>query len=128
MKKASSSTLDIVGAMASALCAMHCAITPLLLGFTAIGSIAFLTNPHLEIIVLSLTASLALFSLLPSYLKGHRKGHALSLAFLGIFLLGSGHLIGHEWELPSVEVVLAVAGGLLLCLAHLKNLKLLKDN
>ncbi len=114
--------------LASFLCAIHCAATPILMAFGALGGLAFLQDHTLESAVVGGSAILAVLSLIPSYLHRHRKRDALSLAIAGFLLLGISHWLGHEWSLPYVEAGLSTLGGSMIAFAHWVNHKLPRES
>ena len=114
--------LDTVGFWASALCAVHCAIVPLLLTFSTLGGFHFLEDPLLENSMLTLAIIVALFSLLPSFLQKHQKAKPLLIAFFGFALI----VWGRFTEIDVLEAINTVAGGTLVAVSHLINSNQLK--
>ncbi len=108
---------DRFGMLASGLCLVHCLALPLLLiplfGLEHQGD-AF----HRAMVVLVTLP--VLLALIPGYLA-HRHWRVLALGGLGLTLFGSGVLVFGPRYGESVELVLAVAGGVLLFGAHFRN-------
>jgi hypothetical protein len=114
---------DTLGFLASMLCALHCAATPFILAFSALGGLAFLADPSWEASILGISAVVAVISLLPSY-KKHQQAMPLWVALSGFFCIGFGHL-SEDW-ISWGEPVFAALGGFLVAMAHLKNWDVLR--
>lgn len=115
--------LDRIGAYGSLLCAIHCALLPLVIALLpSLGVAAWLGNGFEEIFVVFVTA-LGLFSLVWGY-RRHRAVQALSLLAPGLALLWFGVLYTplHESLIP--HAIAMTVGGTLVGLAHLANLRL----
>ncbi len=112
--------LDLVGMVASLLCAIHCAALPVLLGATALGGIHFLADPLIEHLVLYFSLGIAFLSLLYSYWSHHGRELPIIMAAIGFVLIVGVHIIydGHEGS-----YFLLALGGLLVASAHLINFK-----
>ena len=114
---------DHVGFSASLLCAVHCAAIPILISFSALGSLAFLAHPLVEWTFISIGLVLALLSLRPSYLKDHHKKLPIILAISGFVLIALSRIEIHElWE-----AILTPAGAICIAVAHYYNWKFLKS-
>jgi hypothetical protein len=122
--KTTSDILDRVGATASTACAIHCMITPFVLGILPLLGIGFLAAPWFENTAVLAALSLAVVSLLHGYLH-HRQFHALWLLMIGAALLLSGRFVIGDAN-KMIETPLVVLGGLALAGAHLINRKLCK--
>ncbi len=119
-----SDILDRLGATASTACAIHCMITPFVIGLLPILGIGFLAAPWFENIAVLGAICLAIVSLMHGYLH-HRQFHALWLLLIGTVLLFSGRfVIGNSQQV--IETPLVVLGGLALAGAHLINRRLCK--
>lgn len=109
---------DYLGVFASALCLLHCALTPLAL------LIPFLTQiPHHDDFHYWMIAVVALpiiFSLFPGFAR-HRKSIVLLFGFTGFICF----LLSIFWVGPRygefAELILASIGGINLIIAHIKN-------
>ena len=112
-------SIDNFGIFISSLCAVHCALTPLLLLSTTVVSI----NPELletiEIPFLVVSAFVALFSVATS-LGRHKNFLPLIFAISGLAFV----LFGGFYE--SLEVVFRVTGSLLIIASHSINKRLFK--
>jgi len=113
-------SLDTTGFWASAICAVHCVAVPILLSFSALGTLSFLDNEVIEYGILGVSAIVGCCSLLPSYFRHHQKLNALLFLLAGFALILTGQLIGSG----LYEVLLTSVGALSIALAHLINYKL----
>ena len=113
---------DRVGATASFLCAIHCALLPFVLTLLPLLGLGFLAGHRFERGFVMFAATLALFALVGGY-RRHRRPLPLMLAMPGLLLL----LLGVTWA-ADVSVVLhstmVTCGGLLLASAHFVNLSI----
>jgi len=121
MKNFFSIHIDSLGFSASVLCAIHCALMPFLLTFSALGSLKFLENPKIEIFIIILSLALALLSLLPACLKGHRKLSAIYIAMIGFILIGIGRA-------EIYESVITPVGACFVGFSHFQNWRLHRIN
>lgn len=115
--------LDRVGALGSLLCAIHCALLPLVIAvLPSLGVAAWLGSSFEEAFVLFATG-LGLFSMIWGY-RRHRAVQALSLLVPGLVVLWVGVLYRplHESVIP--HAIAMTFGGTLVGLAHLANLRL----
>ena len=95
------SLLDRVGAAGSMLCALHCALTPLLLAALPALGLTVWFDGSLEWALVLFVTLLGLFSLGWSY-RRHRALHALALLVPGLLALWAGLLYRplHESMVP----------------------------
>lgn len=111
---------DRVGATASFLCAIHCALLPFVLTVLPLLGLGFLAGHRFERGFVVFASMLALFALAGGY-RRHRRPLPLLLAVPGLLLL----LLGVTWAV-DVSVVLhstmVTCGGLLVASAHFVNL------
>ncbi|NNK80140.1 MAG: MerC domain-containing protein [Flavobacteriales bacterium] len=119
MRKILNIDLDVIGASASLLCAVHCALVPLILTFGMLGGISFLADPFWDIIFISSAAILALTSLVNGYRNHHKNIRPMVTAVLGFLGIILGHTLLHN----LFGDVLSVLGGSLIAYAHFLNYK-----
>ncbi len=117
-------SLDTTGFWASAICALHCVAVPILLSFTTFSSLAFLEHETIEYAILGASAALGVVSLLPSYVRHHRKFNALLILLAGFMLI----LFGRFVDITLYEVLLTSLGALLVAFAHAVNFRMCKVN
>lgn len=112
-------SLDKVGAVLSFTCAVHCLLAPFVLVALPVGGLAYALNETGENVVTVTAIGLAAVSLGVGYLT-HRRYRTLLImaAAVAIILLAKTGLEGHA------EATAMVAGGSLLALAHVINLRL----
>jgi hypothetical protein len=111
---------DRLGATASFLCAIHCALLPFVLTVLPLLGLGFLAGHRFERGFVMFAATLALFALVNGC-RRHRRPLPLLLAAPGLALL----LLGVTWGLAYpivVHSVMVTCGGLLLASAHFVNL------
>ncbi len=115
--------LDRFGATGSMLCAVHCALTPLLLAaIPSLGLSVWLGDGFERAFVIFVTV-LGLFSLLWGY-RRHRAFRALGLLMVGLAALWGGVLCPPLHQPVIVHAVVMTLGGTLVGLAHVVNLRL----
>lgn len=115
--------LDRFGATGSLLCAVHCAVLPLLLALAPSLGLSVWLGDGVERAVVVFVTLLGLFSLALGY-RRHRAWRALGLLLPGLVLLWGGLLYAplHHSVLPHAVVM--TLGGALVGIAHLVNLRL----
>ncbi len=111
---------DRVGASASFLCAIHCALLPFVLALLPFVGLEFLAGHRFERIFVSFAAALALFALVNGY-RRHKVALPLMLALPGLALLLFGVTYAERYTL-LVHSALVTCGGLLVAAAHFVNL------
>lgn len=124
MKPRLHSLIDRFGATGSLVCAVHCALMPLLLAaIPSLGLAAWLGDGFERGFVVFVTL-IGVFSLVWGY-RRHRKFHALGLLLLGLATLWAG-LLYAPWHHGSLtwHAIVMTFGGTLIGMAHLVNLRL----
>ncbi len=127
--------VDSFGLIGSVTCAIHCALTPLVLSLlltTGAHKAIFEGWEHLDLICLLIAPCLASLSLKEGYCKHQSKMPALIFA-LGFLLLLLGYSLEKLFSLSlSLEKIwhplLMTLGGLIVASAHFLNIKLLNKN
>lgn len=115
--------VDRLGALWSLLCAAHCAVLPLVLALTPALAGSWWWNERVEQVSVSLVSLVALGSLGLGFLR-HRGLSALVLLFPGLVLMWLALLLPDVHESVSSHALAMAAGGMLVGLAHLANLRL----
>lgn len=113
------SKLDSMGMTASTLCAIHCAIIPILITFLPLAGLGFLANPWFEWSMIILALLLGVSSIFLSYFRTHRRALPLFLLVIGFVLIIAGHIYLKGW----IEAIVVPAGGLTIAFAHFINFK-----
>ncbi len=113
-------SLDTIGIGASLLCAVHCALLPLLLTVLPLMGSHVLGNEKLEYGLLSFSFGIGCWSLGRGYFRQHRRIAPLLIFTAGFALLLGGHFgfAGGFWE-----PVIIFAGAAGVTGAHILNLQ-----
>lgn len=115
--------LDRFGATGSLVCALHCALIPLVLaGLPSLGLSVWLGDGLEQAFVLFVSL-LGVFSLTWGY-RRHRTFRALGLLAVGLAVLWTGLLYAPLHEAVVPHAVAMTFGGTLVGVAHLLNLRL----
>lgn len=112
---------DRFGATASLLCAVHCALLPLVLALLPALGLGFLADHRVEHGFIAFASLLALTSLIIGF-RRHQRFRAFWFLAPGIALLFAG--IAFEYRITALHAALVATGGTLVALAHLINLRL----
>lgn len=113
---------DRIGAIASFLCAIHCAALPFLLALLPVLGLEFLADHRFERGFVLFACVLASLSLVRGY-RRHRRPLSLALALPGVALLLLGVTAAENYSV-ALHSVLVTCGGVLLASAHFANLRL----
>ena len=113
-----SSRLDRFGMTASTICAIHCAIVPVLITTLPLIGLGFLANPWFEWGMIGLALMLGISSIAVSYFKVHHRALPLILLLGGFMLIAVGHLFT-----TLAEAIVVPIGGLTVAAAHFLNNK-----
>ena len=113
-----SSRLDRFGMTASTICAIHCAIVPVLITTLPLIGLGFLANPWVEWGMIILALILGTSSIGVSYFKLHHRILPILMLMSGFILIAIGHLFV-SW----LEAIIVPIGGLTIAAAHFLNNK-----
>ena len=113
---------DRVGATASFLCAIHCALLPFVLALLPLLGMEFLASHTFERNFVLFACVLASFALIRGF-RRHQYALPLWLAVPGLVLLLIGVTPYAEGYSIVLHSVLVTCGGLLLAAAHFVNLR-----
>ncbi len=114
---------DSVGAIGAALCAVHCAIMPLLLALLPVAGVVVLGEPSAEFGYVAFASALGLFSLWRSF-RRHRAFRAFAFLGPGLVAVWAGMLAPGLHEDVVLHAATMTLGGTLIAIAHLVNLRL----
>lgn len=120
--------LDRIGQKASLICAIHCAIMPIILVLMPFLATSFIVTTQLEWLLFGVSALLALFSVCWGARK-HKSKMIFALLSVALLLIVAG-LVSHGGHGEIVhqhfgwQSVLMTAGGLLLAAVHFINRRL----
>ena len=115
--------LDRLGATGSLLCAIHCALLPVLIALLPSLGISAALAPSLEVGFVLFATLFGLAVLVSSY-RRHRALRALGLLIPGLLVLWVGILYAPLHHSVVPYAVAMTFGGTLVGLAHLANLRL----
>ena len=107
---------DLAGATAATICALHCAIFPVLLSFGLVSSTAH--NHTFDWVLMSIGIIIAGYVLVKDYAFSHKNLLPLSIAAIGFITLFTGI------ETHGEFFYLNVLGGLLIVGSHFLNWRL----
>ena len=113
------SKLDSIGMTASLLCAVHCAIVPIIITSLPLLGIGFLASPWFEWGMILFALSVGIYAIGFSYVKKHRKLLPVVLLIIGFIIIITGHL----FVSGRYEAVIVPSGGLCIVAAHFFNYK-----
>ena len=113
---------DRFGATASFLCAVHCALLPLVLATLPALGLSFLADHRYERGFIAFASVLAVTTFIVGYRK-HRRFRAFWFLLPGILLLAAGIIVDSEAG-AMTHAVLVAMGGTLVAVSHLTNLRL----
>ena len=112
---------DRLGATASFLCAIHCAVLPFVLALLPFIGLQFLADHRFERGFVFFACALALFALITGF-RRHQRALPLMLAIPGLLLLIFGVTYAERYSI-IVHSVLVTCGGLLVASSHFVNLR-----
>jgi hypothetical protein len=112
-----SSKLDNIGMTASVLCAIHCAVVPLLITSLPLLGLGFLANRWIEWSMITLALFIGISAIGLSYFRTHHKLLPMCLLITGFLIIIAGHLFITSWR----EAIIVPIGGLLIATAHFFN-------
>jgi hypothetical protein len=113
---------DRFGATASFLCAVHCALLPLVIAALPAIGLGFLANHRFERGFIAFASALALTTLIVGF-RRHRQFRAFWFLVPGILLLAAGIVVDFH-DNAMLHAVLVAMGGTLVAVSHLTNLRL----
>ncbi len=111
--------LDRAGAMASFLCAIHCALMPFVITMLPLLGLSFLASEPVEWALLLSSATLGTLSLCAGF-REHRSRRVFAVLGIALALLVAGRVF-HEHHLGWWGPMLMVLGGFTMMGAHLFN-------
>ncbi len=119
MSKKTNNKLDKIGICVSLLCAVHCALLPLIITLLPLIGFGFLANNYFEMAIIATSLLIGYTSLRGSYRKHCNKTpliiitQGFAIIFIGKMLIAQHY----EW-------LFLTAGGLLIATAHFYNSRL----
>ena len=113
---------DRFGATASFICAVHCALLPLVIAALPAIGLGFLANHRYERGFIAFASVLAVTTFILGY-RRHRRFRAFWFLLPGILLLAAGIVVDFEANAMTHAVLVAI-GGTLVAVSHVTNLRL----
>ncbi len=117
-------SVDKFGVFTSMVCAVHCSVLPIISSLLPLSGLSFFEKPEVEFGFIGMSLIIALYSLIPSYLKIHKSKTPSLIVLFGFSLITLGHLSGLE----AMEAYTSTLGGLSIAFAHILNITLLKKH
>jgi hypothetical protein len=117
------SFLDKFGTASSIVCALHCALLPIVVSLLPALGLSFLVWSGFEWAFICFASLLGLFSLWMGYQR-HRVYRALLFLIPGLLLVWMGVLVPKIHDDVLLHAVVMSVGGTLIAVAHLINLRL----
>jgi len=111
-----------VGLMASWACAVHCALTPVLVSLLPMIGLGTLLDERVEWLLVGAALALGVLTLVPGYRRHHRRASPLAWFAAGAVILLAARLVLPHGTLA--ELPLAFLGAVLLTAAQLGNARL----
>jgi len=115
--------MDSLGSAAAMLCAMHCALLPLVLAALPALGLAVLAATRWELPYVAFASLLAFASLWQGF-RRHRVYRALAFLMPGLVAVWAGLLVPALHEDVVRHAITMTFGGTLVAVAHLVNLRL----
>jgi len=109
--------LDKVGIGASLLCAIHCALLPVLFTTLPLMSIELLENKQVELGFILFSTIVGCCALYIGYIRHHQKTSPLFFFVAGIALL----LVAHFLMKGNWETIVKITGATTIIIAHILN-------
>lgn len=110
---------DFLGVGASVICAIHCAVWPLLLMLLPIAGNSLHEHEYLEYALLSFSFLVGIWSLGRGYLLKHKRAASLLLFIISFCILVFAHL--YMDSIAELLIIFLAAVGIII--AHLLNLR-----
>ena len=111
---------DRVGMWLSYICALHCALMPLVIGYVAVNGVGRIAVESTEWAIIGCSLGIGLFRLFYSYFKEHRQLEPVMFFLVGVSLILIAKSVFFVTP-EQMEPVGMVAGGLLIGTAHFRN-------
>jgi len=113
---------DHVAIALSAICLVHCLALPVIVAVLPIAAISFGEDQHFHGLMLWLVVPTSVVGFGLGYRLHHRNG-VIAAGAAGVALLAAAAVYGHTVWPEAAEVLVSVAGSLLLGGAHWQNFR-----
>lgn len=111
---------DAAGMTASFLCVMHCVASPVI---AMIVPVIALNEGTTHAVLALAVLSFGLLAFVPGY-RRHGRPDVIALGAMGVLLIWGSVLLPESLASEVLEVGLTVAGGVIMVVAHLYNIRL----
>lgn len=106
----------------SLLCLLHCLVTPLIIIMPALGGLIALDHDQFHQFMLFFVVPVGVVALTAGY-RHHRSLRIALSGLAGLVLLALAVRLGHELAGHFGELILSVAGSLIIVIAHVQNVR-----
>ena len=111
---------DRLGIAASAVCFVHCIVTPIVLSFASVWAHYIPSEEKFHRMLAVLVAAIGGFAILSGYAR-HKRRRVLLLMSTGLFFIFAGAWWGNKLPSHLAEVLITLMGSCLMISAHLIN-------
>jgi hypothetical protein len=111
---------DTLGVWASALCVVHCILTPALVSFSAVAAHLIPGEARTHRSLAAVVTLLGAIALIRGFRK-HGRRRILVLMALGLGCILAAACFGGRFSWPLAEVLITLAGSVLMITAHRMN-------
>ena len=111
---------DRLGIIASALCFVHCILTPVVLSLSAVWAHYLPSEERFHRALAMLVAAIGCFAIINGYRK-HRRLRVLLLMSTGLSFIFAGAYLGDRLPSHIAEIAVTMTGSSLMITAHLIN-------
>jgi uncharacterized membrane protein YozB (DUF420 family) len=111
---------DHLGVIASALCLVHCILTPVALSLSAVWVHYLPSEERLHRVLAALVAAIGCIAIVRGYRK-HRRQRVFFLMAGGLGLIFAGAYFGDRLPSHVAEITVTMAGSSLMIAAHFLN-------
>lgn len=119
------SILDKAGATVPWVCAVHCLLMPIAVSFLPMFGLSFLAEEGFEVLFIGLSFLAAVFSLLPGYIRHHRRLQIPILFSFGITLVVIAEMLFENNAF--LKMFLILTGATLISGSHILNRRFCRE-
>ena len=111
---------DRLGIIASALCFVHCILTPVVLSLSAVWAHYLPSEERFHRVLAAIVAAIGSFAIVNGYRK-HRRLRVFFLMGAGLSFIFAGAYLGDSLPSHIAEIAVTMMGSSLMITAHLIN-------
>ena len=111
---------DQLGVIASAVCLVHCIVTPVVLSLSAVWVHYLPAEERFHRVLAAMVAAIGCIAIVRGYRK-HRRLRVFGLMIGGLGLIFAGAYLGNRLPSHRAEMAVTMAGSSLMIAAHLIN-------